>query len=114
MRIRLIAAAVATKDDLHNHQTAEDQEQSVHKLSFIAGYLEPRATGLESLKCSGGFLLVHASVHLLSLLSNKLTLLLEEVFKVLLGLVWIEAFSLSLLLSPTGERPALRVWLSFS
>lgn len=48
LRIRLIAAAVASKEDLHNHQATEDQEHSMYELSFIARHLEARASSPEA------------------------------------------------------------------
>ena len=72
----------------------------MYEFSLIAGNLEAETSRLEAPAASGLLLLlIHAPVHLFGLLANELTLLLEEVFKVLFGLVRVEALSL-LLLSP--------------
>lgn len=94
--IGLIAAAVAPEEDLQDHQSTEDQEHSMHKLSLVAGHLETSCLEAPKLASRLLLLLVHPSVHLFSLLPNELTLLLEEVLKVLLGLIRVEALSLLL------------------
>ena len=99
---------ITTEENLHYHQATEDYEHSVDELLLVAWHFET-SLGSASILL---LLLAHALVKLLTLLSNELTLLLKELFEILLGFVRVEP--LALLLAPSGEGSTLRISLSFS